>query len=115
MESEGVRWQEKVQNLEREKADAVLSLKKKIDSMEVSRTNEISRLQAVHRSEPWTSLASGHSEIKRLDSEHQDLEHSDTNYNVESCLLRHLTMCVSKSSMMPWPLAFIERCPYFRG
>lgn len=48
-ESEALRHQEKVQQVEREKMDAVLALKKKIDTLEVSKTNEISRLQDIHR------------------------------------------------------------------
>lgn len=49
MESEALRHQEKMQQMEREKTDAVLALKKRIDIMEVSKTNEISRLQDIHR------------------------------------------------------------------
>ena len=48
-ESEASRHQEKLQQMEREKMDAVLALKKKIDGLEVSKTNEISRLQDIHR------------------------------------------------------------------
>ena len=48
-ESEAFRHQEKLQQSEREKMDAVLALKKKIDMLEVSKTNEISRLQDIHR------------------------------------------------------------------
>ena len=48
-ESEASRHQEKLQQVEREKMDAVLALKKKIDALEVSKTNEISRSQDVHR------------------------------------------------------------------
>jgi hypothetical protein len=44
-----LRHQEKLQQLEREKMDAVLALKKKIDVLEVNKTNEISRLQDIHR------------------------------------------------------------------
>jgi hypothetical protein len=49
LEVDGSRWQEKLEQVEREKTDAVLALRRKIDSMEVSKTNEISRLQGVHR------------------------------------------------------------------
>ena len=48
-ESEALRHQERLQQVEREKMDAVLALKKKIDTLEVSKTNEISRLQDIHR------------------------------------------------------------------
>ena len=48
-ESEAARHQDKLQQVEREKMDAVLALKKKIDALEVSKTNEISRLQDIHR------------------------------------------------------------------
>ena len=48
-ESEALRHQEKLQQVEREKMDAVLALKKKIDALEVNKTNEISRLQDIHR------------------------------------------------------------------
>ena len=48
-ESEALRHQEKLQQMEREKMDAVLALKKKIDALEVSKTNEIGRLQDIHR------------------------------------------------------------------
>ena len=44
-----MRHQEKLQQMERDKMDAVLTLKKKIDALEVSKTNEISRLQDLHR------------------------------------------------------------------
>ena len=47
-ESEALRHQEKLQQVEREKMDAVLALKKKIDALEVNKTNEISRLQDIH-------------------------------------------------------------------
>ena len=49
MESEATRHLDKLQQLEREKVDAVLALKKKIDALEVSKTNEINRLQDIHR------------------------------------------------------------------
>ena len=48
-ESEALRHQEKLQQMEREKMDAVLALKKKMDALEVSKTNEIGRLQDIHR------------------------------------------------------------------
>ena len=44
-----MRHQEKLQQMERDKMDAVLTLKKKIDALEVSKSNEISRLQDLHR------------------------------------------------------------------
>ena len=44
-----MRHQEKLQQMEREKMDAVLALKKKMDALEVSKTNEIGRLQDIHR------------------------------------------------------------------
>ena len=48
-ESEASRFQERLQQAEREKSDAVLSLRKKLDAAEVARGNEIARLQEVHR------------------------------------------------------------------
>ena len=58
-ESEASRYQEKLQQLEREKMDAVLALKKKIDALEVSKTNEINRLQDVHRYVVWMGRERG--------------------------------------------------------
>lgn len=49
LEAEGTRWQEKLQQVDREKTDAVLALRRKMGSIEVSKTNEISRLQGIHR------------------------------------------------------------------
>ena len=43
------RGREKLEQAEREKTDALLALRRKLDALEVSRTNEISRLQGVHR------------------------------------------------------------------
>ena len=45
---ESIRYQERLQQLEKEKTDVVLTLKKKIDTLEVSKTNEIGRLQDIH-------------------------------------------------------------------
>lgn len=47
-EMESIRYQERVQQLEKEKSDVSLALKKKLDALEVSKTNEISRLQDIH-------------------------------------------------------------------
>ena len=47
-EMESIRYQERLQQLEKEKTDVVLTLKKKIDTLEVSKTNEIGRLQDIH-------------------------------------------------------------------
>ena len=49
LEGEGLRWQEKLQQAEREKTDAVLASRRKMDALEVTKTNDISRLQGVHR------------------------------------------------------------------
>ena len=49
MESEALRFQERLQQVERERVDAVTALKKKVDLVEVAKTNEISRLQEIHR------------------------------------------------------------------
>lgn len=49
LELESGRWQEKLHQLEGEKTDAVLAIKRKFDSLEVSKANEISRLQSLHR------------------------------------------------------------------
>lgn len=47
-EMESIRYQERLQLLEKEKSDATLALKKKLDALEVSKTNEIGRLQDIH-------------------------------------------------------------------
>ena len=49
MESEASRFQERLQQVERERVDAVTALKRKVDLVEVAKTNEISRLQDIHR------------------------------------------------------------------
>lgn len=49
MEGETTRHQERLEQLEREKTDSILALRKKIDGLEVAKTNEISRLQEIHR------------------------------------------------------------------
>ena len=49
LETEGARWRERLEEAEREKTDTVQALRRKLDSQEMSRTNEISRLQSVHR------------------------------------------------------------------
>jgi len=43
-----MRFQERLQQAERERVDAVTSLRKKVDSVEVVKANEISRLQEIH-------------------------------------------------------------------
>ena len=48
-ESEASRFQEHLQQAERERVDAVTALRRKVDSVEVVKANEISRLQEVHR------------------------------------------------------------------
>ena len=40
---------ERIEQLERDKTDSVLALKKKMDTLEVEKTNEISQLQEMHR------------------------------------------------------------------
>jgi len=56
-ESDAMRFQERLQQAERERVDAVTSLRKKVDSVEVVKANEISRLQEIHwwadGSVPW--------------------------------------------------------------
>ena len=49
MESEASRLQERLQQVDRERVDAVTALKRKVDLVEVAKTNEISRLQEIHR------------------------------------------------------------------
>ena len=49
MEVEVARWREKLEQGERDKTDAVLALQRKLDAQEVAKTNEISRLQSIHR------------------------------------------------------------------
>ena len=49
MESEASRFQERLQQVERERIDTVTALKRKVDLVEVAKTNEISRLQEIHR------------------------------------------------------------------
>ncbi len=51
LEAEVMRSQEKIQLLESEKTDSVLSLRRKLDSLEVTKTNEISRLKELQRFE----------------------------------------------------------------
>ena len=48
-ESEASRFQERLQQVERERVDAVTSLRKKVESVDVVKANEISRLQEIHR------------------------------------------------------------------
>lgn len=43
-----LRFQEKFILLEQEKTDAVLVVKKKMDALEVTKTNELGRLKDVH-------------------------------------------------------------------
>ena len=49
LEVEVKRWQEKVQQLEKEKSEAVLSLKCKLDSVEVSKITDVNTLKDLHR------------------------------------------------------------------
>ncbi len=46
--ADSTRFQDKLTFLEHEKTDAVLALKKRIDTLEISKTNEIGRLKDVH-------------------------------------------------------------------
>ena len=48
-ESEVSRFQERLQQAERERVDTVTTLRRKVDSVEVVKANEISRLQEIHR------------------------------------------------------------------
>ena len=43
-----MRFQDKLTHLEQEKTDAVIAIKKKLDALEISKTNEIGRLQDLH-------------------------------------------------------------------
>ncbi len=45
--ADATRFQDKLTFLEHEKTDAVLALKKKLDVLEISKTNEIGRLKDV--------------------------------------------------------------------
>lgn len=47
-ETDSVRFQDKLTHLEQEKTDAVIAMKKKLDAMEIGKTNEIGRLQDLH-------------------------------------------------------------------
>ena len=49
LEAEASRQREKLEQMERDKTDSVLALRKKIDSLDVTKANEISRLQEIHR------------------------------------------------------------------
>ena len=46
---EAARHAERVQQLEQEKMDSVIVQRKKLEALEISKTNEIEKLQAVHR------------------------------------------------------------------
>ena len=46
---EASQFQERLQQAERERVDAVTALRRKVDSVEVVKANEISRLQEIHR------------------------------------------------------------------
>ncbi len=43
-----LRFQEKLKFLEQEKTDAILIMKKKMDALEIAKTNELGRLKDVH-------------------------------------------------------------------
>ena len=47
-ESEASRFQERLQQAERERVDTVTALRRKVDSVEVVKASEISRLQEFH-------------------------------------------------------------------
>lgn len=46
---EAARYSERAQQLEREKLDSVVAERKKLEALEISKINEIEKLQAVHR------------------------------------------------------------------
>lgn len=46
---ETARQRQKLEETEREKIDSLLALKKKMESLELSKNNEISQLQDIHR------------------------------------------------------------------
>lgn len=49
LESEASRQKEKLEQMERDRTDTVLALRKKIESLEIAKTSEISQLQEIHR------------------------------------------------------------------
>ena len=48
-EMEAARHAERVQQLEQEKLDNAIAQRKKLEAFEISKNNEIEKLQAVHR------------------------------------------------------------------
>jgi len=46
---EAARYSERIQQLEQEKLDIVTAGRKKLEALEMSKNNEIEKLQAVHR------------------------------------------------------------------
>lgn len=46
---EATRHAERVQQLEQEKLDSTIAQRKKLEALEISKTNEMEKLQAVHR------------------------------------------------------------------
>lgn len=48
-EMEAVRHSERIQQLEQAKLDGVMAERKKLEAFEISKNNEIEKLQAVHR------------------------------------------------------------------
>lgn len=46
---EAARNSERVQQLEREKSDSVAAERKKLEALEISKNNEIEKLQVIHR------------------------------------------------------------------
>ena len=49
LEGEASHWKERLETSEREKIDAILALKKKMESLEIAKANEIAKLQETHR------------------------------------------------------------------
>ena len=48
-EMEATRHSERVRQLEQEKLDSVAAERKKLEALEISKNNEIEKLQAIHR------------------------------------------------------------------
>ena len=49
LDAETSHHKERLEQLERDKTDSVLALRKKIATLETEKTNEISQLQEIHR------------------------------------------------------------------
>ena len=49
LETEAAHHRERLEQADREKNDSLLALRKKMEALELSKTNEIAQLQQIHR------------------------------------------------------------------